>query len=333
MLSQTVAHGLGWQVKGQLAADRIKRAKNTVSMIEGCLAVGDFVEAWRYLKGWYRLVEDRARKACPETLALQTAERVELYTMVPPPGWSMPINVTPIPVPDGTPTDHEIREVMGKLWNGCTAGATGMQAEHLKEWLHDIKHEEAADGVEGAGDRWRLFVALMQATWESGTVSTQMSWMVIVLLPKGGGDYRGIGLLDPMWKVVEKIMVAQMSCLELHDCHHGGLPRRGTGMAIMEVKLNQQLAWVNQAPLYQIYLDLKKAYNTLDQTGCLEILAGYGAGPNLLRLQKHFWDGARMVCHAGGSYGEPFSAGRGITQGGALSSLMFNICVNAVVRE
>ncbi len=48
----------------------------------------------------------------------------------------------------------------------------------------------------------------MQAVWESGTIPTQMSWMIIVLLPKGGGDYRGIGLLDPMWKAVEKIMVA-----------------------------------------------------------------------------------------------------------------------------
>jgi hypothetical protein len=66
-----------------------------------------------------------------------------------------------------------------------------------------------------------------------------------------------------MWKVVEKIMVAQMSCLKLHDCLHGGLPRQGTGTAIMEVKLHQQLAWVDQAPLYQIYLDLKKAYTPL----------------------------------------------------------------------
>jgi hypothetical protein len=40
-----------------------------------------------------------------------------------------------------------------------------------------------------------------------------------------------------------------------------------------------------------------------------------------------------MVCHAGGSYGEPFSAGQGVTQGGPLSSLMFNVCVDAVVRE
>jgi hypothetical protein len=56
----------------------------------------------------------------------------------------------------------------------------------------------------------------------------------------------------------------------------------------MVVKLNQQLAWVDQAPLYQIYLDLKKAYDALDQTRCLEILAGYRVGPNLLRLQKQF---------------------------------------------
>jgi hypothetical protein len=198
MLSQTAERGLGRQIKVRLAADRLERAKNTTSTIEDCLAAGDFVEVWRNLKGWSRLVEDRAPKACPETLASQTAERVELYTAVPPPGWLMPINVTPIPVPDGTPTDHEIREVVGKLRNGRAAGATGMQAEHLKEWLHGIKHEEVADGVEGAEDRWRLFVALMQATWKSGTMPTQMSCMVIVLLSKGGGDYRGIGLLDSM---------------------------------------------------------------------------------------------------------------------------------------
>ncbi len=56
---------------------------------------------------------------------------------------------------------------------------------------------------------------------------------------RGGGDYRGIGLLDSMWKVVEKIMIAQLLVIELHDCLHGGFPRRGMGMAIMEVEVNQ----------------------------------------------------------------------------------------------
>jgi hypothetical protein len=94
-----------------------------------------------------------------------------------------------------------------------------------------------------------------------------------------------------------------MSCLKLHNCLHGILPCRGMGTAIMEVKLNQQLAWVDQAPLYQIYLDLKKAYDALNQTWCLEILEGYGVGPSLLCLQKQLWDNAKMVCRAGGNFG------------------------------
>ncbi len=128
-------------------------------------------------------------------------------------------------------------------------------------------------------------------------------------------------------------MVARISVIKLHDCLHGGLPCRGTGTAIMEAKLQQQLAWVEQEPLYQIYLDLRKAYDALDQGRCLEILAGYGAGPNFLHLQKKFWDYAKMVCCPGGNNGLPFGAHCGVTQGGALSSLMFNVCVDCVKRE
>ncbi len=40
-----------------------------------------------------------------------------------------------------------------------------------------------------------------------------------------------------------------------------------------------------------------------------------------------------MVCQAMGSFGKPFGASQGITQGGPLSSLMFNVCVDAVIRE
>ncbi len=197
----------------------------------------------------------------------------------------------------------------------------------------DIKREEMEDGVEGIGDRWRLFVALLQAVWQNGSVPTQMTWMIIVLIPKGGGNYCGIGLLDPIWEVIEKVMVAQLSVIKLHDCLHGGLPHRGTGSAIMEVKLHQQLAWVDQEPLYQIYLDLRKAYDALDWEHCLKILAGYSVGPNIFRLQKIFLNNAKMVCCVGGNYGSSFEAQRGVTQGGALSSLMFNVCVNCVVRE
>ncbi len=65
----------------------------------------------------------------------------------------------------------------------------------------------------------------------------------------------------------------------------------------------------------------------------MEILKAYGVGPKLLRLQNSFWENAKLVCRARGCYGSPFAAKRGVTQGGPLSSLMFNVCVDAVVRE
>ncbi len=74
--------------------------------------------------------------------------------------------------------------------------------------------------------------------------------MIVVLLPKGGGNFRGIGLLDPFWKVVEKVMVCLLGSIEFHSCLHGGLPKRGTGTATIEAKQAQQLAWMEQEPLY-----------------------------------------------------------------------------------
>jgi hypothetical protein len=105
------------------------------------------------------------------------------------------------------------------------------------------------------------------------------------------------------------------------------------GTATIEAKLAQQLAWVEQEPLYQVFVDLCKAYDHLNQAKCLEVMTGYGVGPKLLHLQKYFWDQAKMVCRSGGSFGKPFTAFQGVTQGGPLSSLMFNVCVDAVIRE
>ncbi len=111
------------------------------------------------------------------------------------------------------------------------------------------------------------------------------------------------------------------------------MPKQGTGTATIEAKLAQQLTWVEQEPLYQVFVDLHKAYHHLDREKCLEIMTGYGVGPKLLCLQKYFWDQAKMVCCAGVSFGKPFAAFWGVTQGGPVSSLMFNVCVDAVIRE
>ncbi len=71
----------------------------------------------------------------------------------------------------------------------------------------------------------------------------------------------------------------------------------------------------------------------MDWERCLLILKGHGVGPNMRRLICHFWDEATNVCRALGNYDTPFKAGRGVTQGGPLLAKLFNIMVDAVVRE
>jgi hypothetical protein len=132
-LPLTAAHRIGRKIKSSLAADRKQRAANAASTVESHLSNGA-VKAWQALKGRYRAAEDRPPPACPETMAKQTAEHVELYARAPPMGTSLPFNFLYFEIPDGIPTDEEIRAMVSELKNGQAAGATGMRAEHVKTW-------------------------------------------------------------------------------------------------------------------------------------------------------------------------------------------------------
>ena len=59
--------------------------------------------------------------------------------------------------------------------------------------------------------------------------------MVTVLLPKGKGDYCGIGLMETIWKLVEVFMDKQFLAIKLHGCLHGFSAGRGMGTATMGV--------------------------------------------------------------------------------------------------
>jgi len=161
----------------------------------------------------------------------------------------------------------------------------------------------------------------------------QLLWSNVVLIPKGGGDYPGIGLLEPIWKCIERIIDHRLNAIELHDSLHGCRDSRGTGTAIINAKLAQQLSYIELKPFYGVFLDLRKAFDAMDRERCILLLEGYGAGPRLVRLVRTYWRDAIMVCGAAGYYGQPFKAGRGVTQGGPLSAKLFNIVVDAVVRE
>jgi hypothetical protein len=170
-LPLAAAHRIGREIKSSLTADRKQCAANTASTVESHLSNGAVKEAWQALKGWYLAAEDRTPPACPEMMVTQTAKCVELYARAPPMGTSLPFNFPYFKIPDGVPTDDEIRAVVSGLKNGRAAGATGMRAEHVKTWLSDIWHKEKVawenpGRIADTGDlgkKWQIFVEMIQA--------------------------------------------------------------------------------------------------------------------------------------------------------------------------
>ena len=89
-------------------------------------------------------------------------------------------------------------------------------------------------------------------------------------------------------------------------------------MGIIEAKLAQQLAHLEQGPFFGVFIDLKKTFDAIDRGRCLAILALHGVGPDMLRLICNFGNTAINVCRAKGNYGRPFKADCRVAQGGAI---------------
>ncbi len=143
-------------------------------------------------------------------------------------------------IQDDMPTNGEIRVAIAELTNGRSVGASRMRGEHLKEWLQGVqlkKNPEMGPNNVGAGDKWNTLVRLVQAVWDEGKIPIQLRWVVTVLILKGGGGYCGIGLLEPMWKIIERVMDHRLEVIALHDSLHGCRNGQGTGTAVIKVKL------------------------------------------------------------------------------------------------
>ena len=76
-----------------------------------------------------------------------------------------------------------------------------------------------------------------------------------------------------MWKVVTAILNRLLTAsITFHDFLHGFWEVRGTGTATLEANLLQQIAAWREEVMYVIFLDLRKAYDALGRSRCLDIL-------------------------------------------------------------
>ena len=121
---------------------------------------------------------------------------------------------------------------------------------------------------------------LVQTAFGEERLAEEAMWQVVVLILKSKKDYRGIGIVGVMWKVVAAILNRRLTAsITFHDFLHGFRAGCGTGNATLEAKLLHQLAALREEVLYMIFRYLHKVYDDLDRSRCFEILEGYCMGP------------------------------------------------------
>ena len=101
--------------------------------------------------------------------------------------------------------------------------------------------------------------------WKHGEILRYLVCTILFLIPKGNSNTRGFGLLELLRKVVEAIIDTGLrSSACLHNVLHGFCAVSETGTVILELKLAQELASLDQEPLFLVFPDLLESYYTVD---------------------------------------------------------------------
>ena len=314
---------LGRDIRKGLRQDRRRRIKRTSDEILTHLAAGRIHEAFQWLRTWYHDYSGIATRPTWHDIEAINLEYQALYEAVPSPGDPVPVHVMCVDVDDNIPTPEEITKALSRMRLGRRPGPSGIRVEDLRHWQQHCPI------------LWEQVVDLVQSCFSGKDFPATFAQAILVLIPKDvHGKYRGIVLLEVLYKLCSTIIhLRLLNAIQFHSALHGFRPGRGTRTAILEAKLLQQLAVLETAPLFQVFLDLTKAYDSLDRDRVLEVLSAYGVGPNLCRFIRTFWNCIRLVPKVGGYFGKPVSSTRGTLQGDVISPDIFNIVIDCIVRH
>ena len=191
---------------------------------------------------------------------------------------------------DDVPSRYEVEEAIRALANRKAAGPDGLPTELLKV---------LAD--EGELDTLGKFHDIIVAVWRGGGVPQQWKDATIKVHRKKKdrtecGDYRGISLVAHAGKVLLKVIAGRLSdycerenILPEEQC--GFRPQRSTVDLMFVDRRLQELARKQDTPLYMCFIDLTKAYDSVDRSLLWDVLARLGVPPRMLAVIRQFHDG------------------------------------------
>ena len=228
------------------------------------------------------------------------------------------------------PTEEKIAAAMKAMANEKAVGPDGLPVELLKLGLQQ--------------DRTILleFHRLTTLIWREGKVPQQWKDAVITVPHKKGdktecGNYRGISLVSHAGKVLLKVVARRLSAyceakglLPEEQC--GFRPNRSTTDMMFVVRRLQEIGRKAGVPFFMCFIDLQKAYDTVDRTLLWQVLICIGVPPQMIAVIQQFYDGMRArVRPDDGVCSDWFEVKQGLRQGCVISPLSFNIFFAAVL--
>nr|VZI08286.1 unnamed protein product [Spirometra erinaceieuropaei] len=189
--------------------------------------------------------------------------------------------------------------------------------------------------------------ALFQEMWRQGKVPHDFKDATIVHLYKRKGNrqvcdnHSGIYLLNITWKISARILLNRLNNhLEqtlLPESQCGFRRNRGTTDMIFAARQLQEKCQEMRTHLYSTFLDLTKAFDTVNREGLWKIMQKFGCPERFTQMVRQRHDGMVARVTDNGAVSEALAVTNGVKQGcvlaPTLSSLMFPAMLMDAYRD
>ncbi|KAI8490084.1 hypothetical protein Bbelb_321540 [Branchiostoma belcheri] len=227
---------------------------------------------------------------------------------------------------DNLPTTEEVRAALGSLKNNKAAGPDEVLGEVLRH---------------GGEEVVQCLHSFVVACWNSGCVPQQWKDADLVSIYKKKGDRatcsnsRGISLLSSAGKVLTRIMLLRLiqAVAEevLPESQCGFRKDRSTVDMIFVLRQLQEKCREQHQDLYMVFIDLTKAFDTVNRPLLWEVLKRFGCPNRFLTVLKALHEGAMVRVLGSGSKSDPFQVCTGVRQGCVIAPVIFNLFLAAVM--
>lgn len=229
---------------------------------------------------------------------------------------------------DDAPIEEEVQAAINLLSNGKAPGSDAIPAEVYKC---------------GGPVLIQKLTDLFNIMWRQETIPQEFKDASIVHLYKRKGNrqccdnHRGISLLAIASKILSRVLLNRLTQhLEdglLPESQCGFRKRRGTVDMIFAARQLQEKCQEQHADLYTTFVDLTKAFDTVNREGLWRIMAKFGCPEKFITMVRQFHDGMLARVLDDGEISDAFPVTNGVKQGCVLAPTLFSMIFSAMLSD